>query len=170
MLKHFLTVLLFFPIMIHATTLNDVYMAAPPMAGYDRVLHLDPGQTYTGGIVIFNEKVAIWGNGATIDLQNYAIIAIGKGVLDIDGCVFINGSAAVSVADKVRTRISNCVFYGNDTGIQHSTSMAPLLVYNTIFMNNQSQGLFTFEENLTYLEYNVAYNNPGGHFIAGCGS
>ncbi len=156
--------------MAFATALNDIYLNAPAMAGYDRVLVLDPQQTYTGGIIIFNEKIAVWGNGATIDLQGNGIIAIGKGLLDIDGCNLINGGAAVNVADEVRTRVSNCVFYNNDTGIQHYSYMAPLKVYNSVFMNNQGNGVLTFEENLTYMEYNVAYNNSGGHFQAGCGS
>jgi len=157
------------PMVAYGTSLNDVFVNAPAMAGYDRVLVLDPSQVYTGGIVIFNERVAIWGNGAVIDLQSNAVIAIGTGELAIDGCVFINGGAAVSVAD-VRTVISNSVFYGNDIGIQHSSIYELLIVYNSIFMNNQNYGIFTEEENLTYLEYNVAYNNAGGHYMAGCGS
>ncbi len=158
------------PMLVFATSLNDVFVNAPAMAGYDRVLVLDPSRVYTGGIVIFNERVAIWGNGAVIDLQGNAVIAIGKGELAIDGCVFVNGGSAVSVADEVRTLISNTVFYGNDIGIQHFSVLAPLIVYNSVFMNHQNYGIFTNEENLTYLEYNVAYNNAGGHYMAGCGS
>lgn len=162
--------LVILPVLAYGTNLNDVFVNAPAMAGYDRVLVLDPSQVYTGGIVVFNERVAIWGNGAVIDLQTNAVIAIGTGELAIDGCVFVNGGAAVSVADEVRTVISNTVFYGNDMGIQHFSVLAPLIVYNSVFMNNQNYGVFTNEENLTYLEYNVAYNNPGGHYVAGCGS
>lgn len=166
----FMVMILLVPFIGQAVSLNDIYNAAPALAGYDRVLVLSPDQTYTGGITIWNEKVAIWGNGAVIDLQGYPIIAIGKGLLDIDGCVITNGSAGVSVADEVRTCISNCVFYNNGNGIEHNSTMASLIVYNTVFMNNQNMGLYTSEENLSYLEYNIAYQNAGGDYIAGCGS
>jgi len=162
---------LLLPLLAQAVTLEDVYATAPPMAGYDRVLMLESGEVYTGGIVILDENIAIWGNGASVDLQTGSVIAMGNGNLDIDGCVFMNGDIAVSVSDDVRTNISNCVFYNNNRGIQHYSSLgAPLIVYNTIFMNNRNYAVYTSEENLTYMLYNVAYNNAAGHFVAGCGS
>jgi hypothetical protein len=151
-------------------SLNDVFQNAPAMAGYDKVLMLDPDSVYTGGITIWNQKVAIWGNGATIDLQNSSIIAIGTGVLDIDGCAIINGTAGINVNDEVHAIVSNCVLYNNYNGIEHNSTRAVIRVYNTIFIQNQHYGLYTKEENLTYLEYNVAFNNLDGHYMAGCGS
>ena len=162
-------ILLLLPAVAFAVPLGNVFNAAQPAAGYDKVLVLQPGQTYTGGFVAFNQKVAIRGNGALIDLQNSGVIAVGKGVLDVDGCIFINGGAAVNVSDEVRTTVSNCVFYQNDYGIQHFSSMGPLKVYNCIFMKN-TNAVYTQEENLTHMAYNVAYQSSGDHFIAGCGS
>ncbi|MFZ0389220.1 MAG: right-handed parallel beta-helix repeat-containing protein [Calditrichia bacterium] len=162
--------LMLFSLSGFAVPLSDVYQAAQPGAGFDRVLQLEAGEVYTGSQVIFGEKVAIRGNGAIIDLQGGAIIAIGSGLLDIDGCVLINGSDALSIADNMRTTVSNCVFYGNTNGIQHTSYMAPLKISNSIFMNQQNTAVSVYEENLVHMEYNVAYNNSGGHFLAGCGS
>jgi len=47
--------------------------------------------------------------------------------------------------------------------------MGLLTVYNSIFMGNYN-AVFTLEENLTYMEYNIAYRSSDYHFVAGCGS
>lgn len=165
----FLLFLLILPAGSEATSLDSVFQAAQPLAGYDKVLVLQPNQLYTGGFISFNQTVAVWGNGATIDLQGSGLIAVGKGILDVDGCVFVNGGAAVNVSDEVKTTVSNCVFYQNTYGVQHYSSMGLLTVYNSIFMGNYN-AVFTLEENLTYMEYNIAYHSSDYHFVAGCGS
>ncbi len=165
-----ITLLILLPALAGAISLNDVYQNAPAMAGYDKVLILDPDSTYTGGLTLWNQKVAIWGNGAVIDLQNSAIIAIGNGVLDVDGCIIMNGTAGINVNDDVHATVSNCVLYNNYNGIEHNSTRAMIRVYNSIMAYNQNFGLYTKEENLTYLEYNVAFNNLAGHYMAGCGS
>ena len=117
----FLFLLLFsiLPVNSGAIPLDSVFQTAPPLAGYDKVLILQPNQLYIGGFISFNQTVAVWGNGATIDLQGSGIIAVGKGILDVDGCVFVNGAAAINVSDEVKTTVSNCVFYRNTYGVQH---------------------------------------------------
>lgn len=160
-----------------AASLNDAFNAAQPGAGYDRLVILEPGQTYTctAPIVLFNEKVAIWGNGAVIDLKDpvygnsHSIIAVGKGSLDADRCIFMNGSAALNLSDEVQSTVTNCVFFRNTYGIQHFSTMAPVRVFNTIFVSN-GNAVYTQEENLTYMAYNVAYKSKDYHFVAGCGS
>ena len=115
----FLLLFSILPVNSGAIPLDSVFQTAPPLAGYDKVLILQPNQLYTGGFVSFNQTVAVWGNGATIDLQGSGIIAVGKGILDVDGCVFVNGAAAINVSDEVKTTVSNCVFYRNTYGVQH---------------------------------------------------
>ena len=115
----FLLLFSILPVNSGAIPLDSVFQTAPPLAGYDKVLILQPNQLYTGGFISFNQTVAVWGNGATIDLQGSGIIAVGKGILDVDGCVFVNGAAAINVSDEVKTTVSNCVFYRNTYGVQH---------------------------------------------------
>ena len=115
----FLLLFSILPVNSGAISLDSVFQTAPPLAGYDKVLILQPNQLYTGGFISFNQTVAVWGNGATIDLQGSGIIAVGKGILDVDGCVFVNGAAAINVSDEVKTTVSNCVFYRNTYGVQH---------------------------------------------------
>jgi len=87
------------------TTLEEMYDAAPPGAGYDKYVVLETGVTYTGGLWIggtFNRitaqfepahlDVRIVGNGAVLDLQGGEIcIAYCNNRLDIDDCVILNG-------------------------------------------------------------------------------
>ena len=115
----FLLLFSILPVNSGAIPLDSVFQTAPPLAGYDKVLILQPNQLYTGGFVSFNQTVAVWGNGATIDLQGSGIIAVGKGILDVDGCVFVNGAAAINVSDEVKTTVTNCIFYRNTYGVQH---------------------------------------------------
>ena len=115
----FLLLFSILPVNSGAIPLDSVFQTAPPLAGYDKVLILQPNQLYIGGFFSFNQTVAVWGNGATIDLQGSGIIAVGKSILDVDGCVFVNGAAAINVSDEVKTTVSNCVFYRNTYGVQH---------------------------------------------------
>ena len=150
-------------------SLQTMYQNASARAGYDKYIELDGSEAYTDGFISINEKVALIGNGAVIDLQNNGVIVVGDGIFDVDGCVFMNGTGAITISDAIRTTVSNCVFYNNDYGVQHSAKRGPLKVYNSIFVNNIN-AIITEEENLTYLEYNLAMNSSGGHFVAGCGS
>ena len=101
-----------------ATSLKTMYDLAGPGNGYDKLIVLDPGATYTGGLWIgatYNrmaitfdgqrEKVRIDGHGAILDLQGTEIcIAYCQGSLDIEDCVIINGGVR---------------FRGYDDGVLH---------------------------------------------------
>lgn len=84
-----------------------MYDKANPGQGYDKVIRLERGKLYTGGLYIgkyFNQfltafgeyesvNVKIEGNGAIIDLQGGQIsIGYCEKKLDIDSCVIINGN------------------------------------------------------------------------------
>lgn len=90
-----------------ATTLRAAYEAAPAANGYDRYVELEPGQTYTGGLMVgriyspvtssfvMAEEgldVCIVGNGAVIDLQGQQIcMSYCDRRLDIFDCVIAHG-------------------------------------------------------------------------------
>ncbi len=91
-----------------ALTLKEAFEASPAAHGYDRYVELDPGSTYTGGLLIgriyspvtnafiMEEEgldVKIVGNGAMIDLQGEQIcMSYCSNRLDIEDCVIINGN------------------------------------------------------------------------------
>jgi len=92
---------------LQAVTLKEMYDKAGPGDGYDKVIRLETGKLYTGGLYIGNyfnhftsefgeyigKNVKISGNGAILDLQGGQIsIGYCENKLDIDSCVIINGN------------------------------------------------------------------------------
>jgi hypothetical protein len=89
-----------------AASLQRMYDLAPSGSGYDKVLVLETGVTYTGGLWLgrdFNriagkfegrdESVRIEGNGAILDLRGGEIsFAYTTGRLDIEDCVVLGGN------------------------------------------------------------------------------
>ncbi len=92
----------------YALTLKEAFEASPAANGYDRYVELEPGATYTGGLLIgriyspvsqrfiMEEEgvdVKIVGNGAILDLQGEQIcMPYCSNRLDIEDCVIINGN------------------------------------------------------------------------------
>ena len=90
-----------------AVSLREAYEAATPGSGYDRVITLQTGQVYTGGLLIGpvlsprgwglegepGEDVKIIGNGAILDLRGEQIcISYCDNRLDIEDCVILRGN------------------------------------------------------------------------------
>ncbi|HQO09772.1 MAG TPA: hypothetical protein PLK90_07990 [Clostridiales bacterium] len=107
-MKIIITVILAAVMMCFAEmTLKEAYDSAGPGEGYDKLIILEKGKVYKGGLFIgrfFNpvklnfepadiKSVKIKGNGAIIDLMNGQIhTAYTDNKLDIDSCVIINGT------------------------------------------------------------------------------
>lgn len=102
-----LTVLVLLAAISPAATLRGAYDAAGPGDGYDKLIELEPGVTYTGGLLIgplllpetgifTGERglnVCIRGNGAVLDLRSSQIcISYCDNRLDIENCVIIGGN------------------------------------------------------------------------------
>ena len=106
-MKMSLILLLIFLMSSYSKTLKEVYDVALPDGKYDKVLNLERGKVYKGGLflgkfynfitntfdVVDEKSVKINGNGAIIDLMNGQIhTAYTDNILDIDSCVIINGT------------------------------------------------------------------------------
>ncbi len=113
--------------------------------GYDKLIELQKDSIYTGGISLSNQRIGIKGHGALIDLQGGSIVVTGNAVLDVDGCVIINGSSAIYTEGNVVSRITHCTFYGNQIGIHFMCLTGQVEVVNTILANNTQYG-FASEE------------------------
>ncbi len=90
-----------------AISLKEAYETSSPAFGYDRYVELEPGVTYTGGLLIGRvfspvtnlfimeeegQDVKIVGNGAILDLQGEQIsMSYCNNRFDIEDCVIING-------------------------------------------------------------------------------
>jgi len=90
-----------------ATTLRGAFDAAGPGEGYDKLVELEPGVVYTGGLLVgplllpetgifAGERgldVKIRGNGAVLDLRGSQVcISYCNNRLDIENCVILGGN------------------------------------------------------------------------------
>jgi hypothetical protein len=114
-----LACLLLIPAGTHAITLREAFERAGPADGYDKYVVLEPGATYTGGLLIGpifspiayglegeeGKDVRIVGNGAILDLQGGQIcISYCVNRLDIDDCIVLRGNIrfrGINTADDV---------------------------------------------------------------------
>lgn len=170
-LKPLLILLLLLPSsgLIRAGTLANAYHNALPGMGYDKLIILHPDSIYTGGLTINNEKVGIRGNGAIIDLVGgSSIIVTGTSTIEIDGCVITKGSYGIHCDGEVNAYISQCTFYGNNTGISYMATYGSIEVYNTIITNSSQYGFACHEDSYRILHYIDAYNNAGGNYMEFC--
>jgi hypothetical protein len=137
--------------------------------GYDKLIILDPGSVYTGGITITDEKVGIRGNGAMIDLVGGSQILVnGKSTIEIDGCVIVKGTYGLHCEGEVSAYISQCTFYANDIAISYMSTVGSIEVYNTIISNSNQYGFACHEDSYRILHYIDAYANTGGNYMEFC--
>lgn len=123
-----------------AASLREAYEASGPGGGYDRLVTLQTGQVYTGGLLIGpvltprgwslegepGEDVKIVGNGAILDLRGEQIcISYCENRLDIEDCVILGGNVrfrGISNVDYVEIptgSVSYCTFYEpHDYGVR----------------------------------------------------
>jgi len=156
------------PLLLPAGTLQEMYNLATAGLGYDRLIELQRDSLYTGGLMISNERVGIKGHGALIDLQGSSISANGISVIDIDGCVIMNGTEGLLVQDDVNARISQCTFYQNDIGIHFLSESGSIEVVNSILAYNFLYGFACEEHSLRTLHYIDAFQNLLGDYMEWC--
>ena len=160
--------LLILPFFLKANTLQNMYNQANSGLGYERLIELERGMIYTGGLVISDETVGIKGRGAIIDLQGSSISVNGVSVIEIDGCIIINGNNGLYAQDEVRARITQCTFYNNDIGIHFMSEAGAIEVVNTILANNFLYGFACEEHSNRVLHYIDAYQNLLGDYMEWC--
>ena len=144
------------------TTLKEVYDAAAPGDGYDKLVILEKGKLYNGGLFIgkfFNpvtlefesvdeKTVKIEGNGAMIDLMNGQIhIAYTKNSLDIDSCVILNGTLRYNghpdgeIYVLPYGKVNNVTFYNSiDYGIRMEGAGENIDIRNNLAVNSRNTG------------------------------
>ncbi len=163
-----LSALILLPLSVYPETLQEAYNNAIPSIGYNRLLELDPGTVYTGGITIFSGIIGIRGNGAIIDLQGGSISVAGEAQLEIDGCIIINGANGLLMQDQVSAYVTHCTFYGNQVGISYMVTGGLLEVSNSILAFNTQYGLTCDEGSSVILHYLDAYQNAQGDYMKWC--
>lgn len=145
-------------------TLKEAYEAATPANGYDRYIELQPGATYTGGLLvgrIFSpvtntfimeeegQDVKIVGNGAILDLQGQQIcLSYCSNRLDIEDCIVINGNVRFrgDNSQDLPLHPVGSVRYvtfhqAHDYGVRLQGAGAGILVERNIFLDIVDTGL-----------------------------
>ncbi len=145
-----------------ATSLREAYEAAGPGGGYDRLVELETGQVYTGGLLIGpvlsprgwllegepGEDVHIVGNGAILDLQGEQIcISYCDNRLDIEDCVILSGNVRFRGIDtfdynEIPTgSVRYCTFYGpHDYGVRMQGTGTGVTLERNIVVNATDTG------------------------------
>lgn len=155
---------------LFSTTLEEIYNTSSPGLGYDKLLILEKGVVYTGGMYIYNENVGIRGNGAIIDLQGGYITVNGVSKFEMDGCIITNGSYALAIQGEADVLIKNSTFYGNDIAINYMSTFGIIEVYNTIISHSSQYGFVMHEESHSILHHNDVYANLQGDYMKWCPS
>ncbi len=162
------------------TQLRHAWAAAEAGDGYDKLVELDSLEVYTGGIFVSVEggiNACIQGHGAILDLMASNIYVSGIGNhLDINGCVIMNGGnlstgAGLYYDDYGSGHVSNCVFYGNRTGLQMEGVVVAdsSSICNCIFMENSEWGAILDDEDTPPLFNCAAWINAAGDYALWCG-
>ena len=160
--------ILIIPLLAHSSTLQQMYISASAGLGYDKMIELEGDSVYLGGLSITNQKVAIRGQGAIIDLQGSNISASGNAVIDLDGCVIINGNSALYATESVTSRITQCTFYGNQIAIHFMALSGMIEVGNTILAHNSQYGFACEKATARVLHFIDSYENLQGDFMEWC--
>ena len=160
--------ILIIPLLAHSSTLQQMYISASAGLGYDKMIELEGDSVYLGGLSITNQKVAIRGQGAIIDLQGANISASGNSVIDLDGCVIINGNSALYATESVTSRVTQCTFYGNQIAIHFMALSGMIEIVNTILAHNSQYGFACDKATVRVLHFIDSYENLQGDFMEWC--
>ena len=176
----FLVVLLALALVVPAAlaaTLQSVYDAAGAGEGYDKLLVLNPNETYTGGLcVLQGKKSCIRGNGALCNLEGGQIYVSQPGTqLDITGCCLYNGggTGAIFVADNGSANIDGNTICKSGTGLYiWSFGSAPVknnIIYKNTLSSGNMVGIASHQSTSSLsILYNDVDGHPGGNYMYYC--
>jgi parallel beta-helix repeat protein len=151
-----------------AMRLQDVFDAAGPGEGYDKLIDLDPGQIYTGYMVVASPTTCLLrGNGALILLDPGGQIWAGAGSkLDVENCVITGGAYGLSYEFCANSTVTNCTIVGNDIGIRNW--VCQVTITNSIIAGNYEHGIECREEYEPVMSYNDVWGNGQLNYAAFC--
>ena len=164
-MRYLLIITLAFFSFCFPVTLKEVFDSSHPEGGYDKVLRLEKGRLYTGGLMLGfyynpiireyeplkdNLNIKIEGNGAIIDLENSQIhMNFSRMKLDIDSCVVMNGTLRYTGNpslygegyDVPYGEVRNVTFYNSiDYGIRMERSGKASKVMKNLVVNTRGTG------------------------------
>jgi hypothetical protein len=154
--------------------LQIAYDKVGPGDGYDKLLILDPKETYTGGCgVMIGKKSCIRGNGALVDLDGGNVQAGGNGTqLDISSCCLIEAGyyGAINITNGASATIDgNTICKSNGIAGIRVWEYSTATIKNNIIWGNATYGIAKHEyTGTTNILYNDMDNNKGGNYMYWC--
>jgi hypothetical protein len=155
-------------------TIQEVYDNASSLDGYDKYLILERNEIYTGTLGIYEGRVFIKGNGATLDLIGEGGIWIYAtddypAHLDVEYLNIINGAYyGISYSGSSTGKIENCNFINNDFGLKFfDTSTVEVKNSNFIGCSTYGIGLYSLEPNIQ-VSYCNFWDNYAGDLQENC--
>jgi len=153
-------------------SLREVYDSTEPGEGYLKYIVLDPEVEYAGDLITsYRDTVRIIGNGAIIHAISSNAISANRTLLDISGCVFVDGISAITYQSGSCGKIFNNTIVGfDDIGIKidHPNLGTNVEIYNNIIIDCQ-YGIWAIEEYLPeYIAYNVNDDISGFEYALLC--
>ena len=158
----------------YAIRLQDAYEKAGPGEGYDKLLVLDPKETYVGSCgVRIGKKSCIRGNGALIDLDGGSVQAGGNGTdLTVSGCCLINAGyyGAINVTDGAKAQVDgNTICKSNGIAGVRIWEYSTATIKNNIIWDNAKYGVAKHQNTGTLdILYNDVDNNKAGNYMYFC--
>lgn len=156
-------------------SLQEVYYAAGPGEGYDKLLDLDPQETYIGDLLICDwNSVCIHGNGALVvtpDPEWRIAIRVLWSQLDVDHLVIECGYGGIEYGlDAYGVVKNNTIVGASENGVR--TGLVPsgqsMEFINNIIAHNK-YGVYVLEVCLpTNVCYNDLWDNYSGHYVKFC--
>jgi len=156
---------------VSAESLQAAYDASGPGDGYDKLLILDAGTGYTGGLTADRGvRSCIRGNGALVDLEQKSVWAAGYNTrLDIERCVLTGGFSGVYISEDATGVLRNNTITGNEYGVTSWMGRADLVIENNIIAGNDVYGIYCREYFEPIVRYNTVWGNPLGNYMKNCG-
>lgn len=158
----------------YAVRLQEAYDKAGPGDGYDKLLVLDPKETYTGGCgVLLGKRSCIRGSGAVVDLDGGNVQAGGNGTdLAISGCCLTNAGyyGAVNVSGGANALVDgNTICKSNGIAGVRVWEYSTATIKNNIIWGNATYGIAKHDYTGTLnIRYNDVDNNKGGNYMYWC--
>lgn len=146
---------------LHADTLRAAFDAAGPGGGFDKLVVLESGRVYTGGLLVgplllpetgsFDSEigldVCIVGNGAVLDLEGGQIcISYCENRLEIEDCVVLDGNirfrgVSWEPGRIPRGRVEHVTFYApHDYGVRIQGCGQGIIVERNLFVDARDTG------------------------------
>jgi hypothetical protein len=149
-----------------AVTLQSMYDQAVPGEGYDKLVILQRGQVYTGGLTVAGGTCCIRGNDAVCMAGGFDIAVSAGATLDLFDTV-ITGHRGVWYHEGSQGIVRGNTIYDGFFGIRAFS--AEVTIENNVVAYHDGVGIAADTTVMEpYIRYNDVWNNQKGNYMSYC--